>query len=318
MKNLALFITILFGSFIFANGRQTNPTPQATPNPAQEARNIIRRNERLEMMRNRETTNANQGFLQQIFLQSIQPLYRKPTKEELKSLAPNAEDVRKYAEFLKQSNTGITRLAADFGCAENTKIVVATPDCLRYTMPGAGSSFSFRINNYRIRRLADLTFTNNGFQTTGVMLHGILVNLGDVSLEQISLNTKGAKFLTDFVPTTEYEKALEIEQQLIAGIENDGFSYGSGLNAQENATYILRSIAYRGTFLRAVQSVAYNELNFDKRKDILVAFRVIRQDADGSITILWKQLESKKSPKLKRERRNRRNVRENNLVAGAK
>lgn len=316
MKYLALFITVLCSSFIFANGQQTNPTPQNTPNPAQET---IRRNEvvnrRFEAMRNGGNRTVNRSFLQQIFLQSIQPLYRKPTREELQTLAPNTEDVRKFATFLKQPNTGMTRLAADFGCAENTKIVVATQNCLKYTMPGAGSSFSFRVKNYRIQRLADLTFTKNSFQTTGVMLHGILVKLGDVSLEQVSLNTKSVKFLTDFAAANEYEKALELERQLIIGIENDGFSYGSGLNAHENATYFLRSIAYRGTFMRAVQSVAYNELDFDKRKDILVAFRVIRRDADGSITILWKELESKKSPKLKRQRQNRRNVRENNLVA---
>ena len=262
--------------------------------------------------------NMNPAMLQQIFLNSIQPLYRKPTKEELQTLAPNAEDVRKYAEFLKQSNTGITRLVVDFGCAANPSIVVATPNCLKYTMPGAGSSFSFRTNNYRIRRLADLTFTGGSFQTTGVLLHGILVNLGDISLEQISLSTNGIKFLTDFVPATEFEKAAETERQLIAGIENGGFSYYSGLNAVENATYILRSIAYRGMFPQAVQNVAYNELAFDKRKDVLVIFRVIRKDTDGSITILWKEMQDKKSPKIKRERENRRNVRENKLVAETK
>lgn len=322
MKKLALFITIVFGSFVFANGQQATPVPQYTPDTAREIRERIQReqqsNRRFDTLRNGGNRNINNGLLQKIFLDSIQPLYRKPTEEELKTLAPNAEDVRKFAAFLKQSNTGITRLAQDFGCAENTSIVVATPNCLLYTMPGAGSSFSFRTNNYRIRRLADLTFTNNSFQTTGVLLHGILVNLGDISLEQISLNTKGIKFLTDFATTGDLKKAAEIERQLVIGIEKDGFMYRSGTVAQENATYLLRSIAYRGTSMRAVQNVAYNELDFDKREDVLIALRVIRKDSDGSITILWKELESKKSPKIKREKQERNKAGENNLVANTK
>jgi len=65
--------------------------------------------------------------------------------------------------------------------------------------------------------------------------------LGDVSLEQISFQTKGVKFLLDFPPTIEYEQAIETERRLIAGIEQDGFVYRSGLAAEENKTYFLFS-----------------------------------------------------------------------------
>ncbi len=317
MKKIAFLVGIFFGGFVFANG-QANPA-QPTPNPAQEVKDMVRRNEqinrRFDSMRNGGNRTFAQGEMRDIFFQRIIPLYRKPTKAELKLLAPNAEDVKKYAAFLKPSNTGITKLAADFGCAENPSVVVATPDCLIYTMPGAGSSFSFRVKNYRIRRLADLTFAKNSFLTTGVLVHGILVNLGDVSLEQVSLETRGVKYLLDFAPAVEFQKAAETERELVAGIEKDGFSYRNGLAAEANATYFLRSIAYRGFSMRAVSGIAYNELDFDRREDIFIAFRIIRQDADGSLTILWKELDSKKSPRLKREKRERNNVRESNFTA---
>ena len=323
MKKLACLAVLLFGGFIFTNGQQTTstPNPVATPNSTAEIRERLRREQqidrRFDTLKNGGRGSVNQGYARQIFFESIVPLYRKPTKEELEILAPNAEDVKKYAAFLKQSGTGITKLAVDFGCGVNPNIVVASADCMKYSMPGAGSSFSFRINNYRIRRLADLTFTNNSFQTTGVLSHGILVNLGDIFLEQVSLDTKGVKFLLDFAPTSEYQQASEMERQLIAGIEKDGFSYRSGLAANENQTYFLRSIAYRGASMRAVQGVTYNELDFDKREDIFIAFRIIRKDEDGSVTILWKELDSKKSPKIKREKEET-NVRENNLAANTK
>jgi hypothetical protein len=53
---------------------------------------------------------------------------------------------------------------------------------------------------------------------------------------------------------------------------------------------------------RAVRGISYNELDFDKRRDVIVAFRVVRMDPDGSISILWKQLADGESPKLNQER----------------
>ena len=96
-----------------------------------------------------------------ILQRNVEPLYRKPSREELKAVAPKPELIEKFAEFLRQPNPGLTKLIKDAGCAENTKVVVATAGCLRYTMPGAGSSYSFRVKNYRIARLADLIYTGD-------------------------------------------------------------------------------------------------------------------------------------------------------------
>mgnify|MGYP000944365614 CR=1 FL=1 len=318
MKNSVLSAIFLLFGFVFVNGQQTNPTPTYSPVPTPDVRVIIRNqqeaNRRFDGLRNGRNSNVDTFRLRQIFFQTIEPLYRKPTREELNLLAPNSADMAKYADFLKQSNTGITRLIIDLGCADNPNVVSANPHCLKYTMPGAGSSFSFRTNTYRIRRLADLTYSKDGFHTTGIWLHGVLVNLGDVPLEQISLMTKGVKFISDFAPVSDYKQAAETERQISAGITNDGFLYGGALAVQEDATYILRSIAYRGSVMRAVQSIAYNELDFDKRKDILVTFRIIRKD-DESITILWKEINSKKSPKIEIEDEEENKPKQNNLVA---
>ncbi len=226
------------------------------------------------------------------------PLYRKATRDELRKIAPNPQLFQKYAAFLKQSDTGLTRLAADAGCADNARVVVATDECLKYTMPGAGSAYSFRIDNYRIPRLADIIFTDNTFQASGVLLHGIFVNIGNVPLENVNLQTKGLKFLVDFEPEGDYQKAKVIADDLVKGIEKDGFIYRRGLYAQDDATFVLRSIAYSGKYFRAAKNITYNEFSFDKRRDIIVAFRIVERRNDGSVTILWKELENKKSPKI--------------------
>lgn len=235
-----------------------------------------------------------------ILQRNIEPLYRKSSKKELKAVAPNPELFEKYAEFLRQKYAGLTKLIGDSGCADNTKIVVATEECLKYTMPGAGSSYSFRTDSYRIPHLADLLFTDNSFQASGVLLHGIFVNIGDIPLNEVTLKTNGLDYLVNFQPEPDYEKAKVIADKLVEGIERDGFLYRRGLYAKENTTFVLRSIAYDGKYFRVVKGVTYNEFAFDKRRDLIVVFRIVDKDEASSVTILWKILADKKSPRVKK------------------
>jgi hypothetical protein len=246
------------------------------------------------------TDVSNQAVRRLSILQRyIEPLYRKPSKEELKIIAPKPELVKKFGEFLLQPNTGLTKLINDTGCAENTKIVVATNDCLKYTMPGAGNSYSFRVKNYRIPRLADLVFTDNSFQAAGVLVHGIIVNVGDVPLDKIGLQSDGVSFLAAFQPEVNYDNARTIDRKLIAGIRQNGFLYRRGLYAAENTTFVLRSIAYDGKYFRAINGVTYDEFEFDNRKDVIVAFRIVERDSKGNVTIIWKELQKKDAPVIK-------------------
>lgn len=308
MKNFLLFFGLFLLGVSNAFAQDTNPTPQNTP--------VVDNPNRTVQTRRPNRTVApgvlseNVALRQMILQISVQPLYRKPTKEELKTIAPASELLKKFNDFLRQDNTGLFKILADTGCAGNTGIVVAKEDCLKFTMPGAGNSFSFRTNNYRLRRLADLTFSGKSFHVTGVLMHGIMVNIGDVPLENVTLQTIGLKFLNEFQPSDDFEKAKEIDIQLIKGVSKDGFLYSRTLDSAENKTYVLRSIAYNGKVMRSARGIPYNELDFDKRKDVTIAFRVVRRDADGSLTILWKELSRRNAPKFKKIK-----IKENKFVA---
>lgn len=312
MKNLLLIFCLVLtpGIAVKTQTPPAPPVPRVTPNQSEQReqmRQEIRRRENVnrQFERLRNLGSDDYGMTRTVspgLIQSINELYRKPTKKEMALLAPADEDKRKYADFLLTPNTGLIKLAADKGCAENAKIVVATADCLALSMPGAGNSYSFRRRSYGIARLADVTFTENSFQATGKRLHGIFVNIGDVPLQQVGPQTRGVGFLTDFKPEAEFERAKAIDRQLSHGIKKDEFVYRRALRALDDTTYVLRSIAYRGTYMRAVSGLTYNELDLDKRFDVTVAFRIVRRHDDGAVTILWKQMAKQNSPKTKREK----------------
>jgi hypothetical protein len=232
----------------------------------------------------------------------IAPLYRKPTNKEMVAVAPSSRVLNQYSTFLNAPNTGVFRLVPDAGCASSDKVINASEECLKYTLPGAGNSFSFRAESHRIRHLADITLIGDKLKITGIFMHGMMADVGTVPIDSVSLNSPGMKFVSGFEPSTTADGAIEVDCTLSRGVEQDGFRYAKEVTARENSTYVLRSVAYRGSLVRSVRGVAYNELDQDNREDIIVAFRIVERGNDGSVTIVWKQLADLESPKIKMPR----------------
>ena len=319
---IAGFVLLLFSFVNAAAQTQSTPKPQPTPNPREEMQR------RQDAERARRTTadsfrnlknlsdRANRGReVPRAVANDIQALYRDPTKKELKILRPLDVDLTKYAEFLRERKTGIVRLVEDAGCGDGIKVIAASGPCLEYPMPGNGSSYSFREANYRLARLSDIKFVNGNLVVTGILQHGILTGIGDVELDGVTINTEGLEYLKNFQPAKDLAQAIEIGRELGAEQKRDGHQYSPALRAAAGMTYALRSVAYRGNVYRAINGYVYDELDFDERSDIIVAFRIVRMHGDGSITILWKELSAKESPKLKRERNEPSNVEKNRMVA---
>jgi hypothetical protein len=235
---------------------------------------------------------------QRIVQQYATQFYRKPTEKELAAVAPRADLVVKWASFLKLPNTGIIKLLPEAGCGENVTVISASENCLQFTMPGGGSSYSFRADRYRVRHLADLTNIDGILRTTGLLMHGILVDIGDQQIDDLNLNSDGLRFLVEFKPVFDLNEARRVDARLLNGVESDGRKYGRSVRAAENTTYAMRTVAYRGKIVRSVHGAAYNELDFDRRRDIIVVFRVEEVSRDGAVTLVWRQLADVESPKL--------------------
>ncbi len=223
-------------------------------------------------------------------------LRTRPSREQKRKLQPNPQDMAKYAGFLEQPRTGIFRLMPDVGCTENVNVIRADAVCLNY-IPES-SYYSFREKEHTIEMLADIRLRNGFLISDGILSQGIMVNLGDVELEKLAPAAEGFGFLTNFAPHTEGIEAQKQYLEMMRGVKVGGYEYKKAHSSVENTTYALRVVAYRGNVFRSFRGYRFDVLGGDKRIDLTIAFRVIRKDADGSVTLLWKEIERRNAPRL--------------------
>jgi hypothetical protein len=231
--------------------------------------------------------------------QFVAPLYRKASNKELEAIAPDSAIRQQYAALTSRPGSGMFRLVSDAGCSTNYKVVSAKDECLKYSMPGSGSSYSFRTDGYRVRQLADITFRDNSFYITGLFMHGFIAKVENTAFESVNLATPGLGFVSAFKPSISADDVHEIDAKLGQGVEQDGSLFSKNIPAEKDGVYVLRAVAYRGKVVRSAAGIRYNELDYDKREDLVVAFKVVDIAADGSVTIVWKTLAEKDAPKIK-------------------
>ena len=212
-----------------------------------------------------------------------------PNDSEKALLAPAIEIEQKFADFLRLPDTGLIRMYPPL-----RRRVISVADLATGRRPGFGmyaSLYSFSkakhgngLNGYVDPRLgwAELRLLNGRFITgfTGEAL-GVLVALGDVPLEAVTPETYGVTGLTNITPPADYFEAANLSRRNRAGFALERFRYGSSLPVAENMTYVLRSTS-------------------NKRADILVGFRVVRVDENGSVTLIWHKLKIYPKPAWRR------------------
>ena len=304
----ASLVAVFMLSGVLVSVAQSERPPQPTPTPyLGRAETGLEKTRRLD----REHTRIEQQTFKNLYGQgsfkssnrawrnAMLTMYRKPKKSEMQAVSADEELRRKYGSLLSDKSAGIIRLLPTSACSKDGKVVSTSDKCLKYPFPGAGASYSFRFRNYRIRRLADLTLVGNALIARGVLTGAIFVELGHIPLEQLTLDSPGVGYLVDYKPVSTATEALDSARMYAKGVENGGFLYGRGVYFSEGTTVVLRSIAYRGQYLRSVAGIVYNELDFDKRRDVIVAFKVVRVAGDGSVTLLYKILSDRKAQKLK-------------------
>lgn len=76
------------------------------------------------------------------------------------------------------------------------------------------------------------------------------------------------------------------------------YFYVKSVPIKSDQTYVLRSIAYKAKVWQQRGAFKVDILDGDKRDDVLTAFRVVGVNEDGSVNLLWREIERKPAPKL--------------------
>lgn len=149
---------------------------------------------------------------------------------------------------------------------------------MKYALISPGANFLKRASpsdelvgvSYEITEWSEIGLQNGtflvGFARRSL---GFVGSLGDVPLEAVTLDSKEVSYLHTFVPSTAYQEIIAQGDESIRRLRAGGFLYSSTIAALADNTYVLRSTT-------------------SGKADLLVAFRVIREEADGSLHILWK------------------------------
>lgn len=243
---------------------------------------------------------------------------------EERFLEPAEADRLQYAEFLREPNTGLIRLLPrekyDLNVQQSSSRVMLDPGSFSRTQTsdlpqgqmvtegasvrtadndvpkrffeintpgntglsirGGGSYYSFALKTHEYGFGSDIQLAQGLLQTGFAGSdYGLMVNLGDVPLENVDLRSPEANVLASYKPASQLEQARQEYRRAAQGAEIAGLEVKSRLPLHANSTYLLRAMNYR-------------------RTDVLVAFRVVRVDSDGSATILWKLLKKYPAPQL--------------------
>lgn len=232
---------------------------------------------------------------------TIDPFGTEISKEQRKKLSVGPEEAMRHARVLSMPDSGIFRLVPDPGCFENPRIVKAAAKCLE-AVP-VSPFYSFRKRDHVAEAFADIRLSKGNLITDPVRSQGLMAVLGEMPLEEVSLETNGISFIRDYVPKTLSGEVQRQFDQLASGLRSGGFVYGKAFPAVEGNTYALRVVAYRGSMMRSYRGFRVDLMSGDRRFDILVAFRIVGRDDKGALTIVWRQLERKSAPTLKIQRR---------------
>jgi hypothetical protein len=195
----------------------------------------------------------------------IDSLYNELKEKEALFLAPSDGDRAAYSDFLTRRDTGICRL-------------MAKPDYNDKLIRGGGAFYSFTRFSNDYDSDAQLGLGDGRF-SSGFAGYGYMTDLGDVPLEALTAEHPAVRDLAALV-TPSAEPDARIEQRRSGeGLKLGDHLFTHSTGASVDNTYILRCVRYG-------------------QSDTLVVFRVVRQDDDMSLILIWKILNRFPTPQL--------------------
>jgi hypothetical protein len=200
----------------------------------------------------------------------IESLREQIKAREAVLLAPSNEDRKAYAELIAQG-AGLVRLLP----REKWDGKLSTR--------GGGAYYSFTRLTHEYGYGSDISLEQDmlsvGFAGADF---GFMVNLGDAPVETVTAETEAVRFMASYATPSNEPDARKAQRQFMhRPVFKDGeWTYQNRLPVSVGSTYALRSVNYEDS-------------------DVLVVFRVVRKDADGSVTLVWKILQKYSKPSLR-------------------
>ena len=285
--NLAISVW-LFASSITGLAQEKTPPPTKTvQNIYAEAENLARESQ--DRLNNQQARGRGDQFMRDVkeslalradskTLLSEDLLF----SSERKLLEPAAELRKQYETLLSQPGTGIFKLLLEERSTANGAVSVEELKDKKpvLSLLGGGAYYSFTKRKHDPNEWVDIAILNGTLKTglAGSCL-GVMTIIGDVPLEMVKPDSYGVDHLNKFMPPTDFSTASNRFSQNATGYEVEGLIYKSAMPIVLNQVYVLRSTLYQ-------------------RGDQLIAFRIIQQDKDGALTVVWKKLNSYPKSKL--------------------
>jgi hypothetical protein len=202
-------------------------------------------------------------------------------KQKIEAVKKESDDIEKI--ILQPDRQDLTAAAQEEGNVGVFRILPREKyDKDVFKVRGGGAFYSFTNGSHSYDSTPQISLEQNfllvGFYGAS---YGFLTDLGETQLSKIDEKTKGVNLLANYQPPLELPKA-RLEQEKARGFEAENVAYKNRLPAIVGHSYVVRAISY-------------NEA------DVLVAFKIFRKDADGSLIIFWKLLENFEKPLLARK-----------------
>jgi hypothetical protein len=214
---------------------------------------------------------------------SAQTRSREDILKELE--AKRTELIALEKSFLSPSDSDREANAASLGGSDTGLIRLMPRDKYdqKLLTRGGGAYYSFARSNQEYGYGSDIAL-ESGMLSVGFAGadYGMLLNIGDIPLDQASEH-RATRALLDYTPPTKEADIRVQQRQVYNGIELGGFNFKSRSSARVSNTYLLRSIS-------------------PERSDIALVFRVVREDTDGSFILVFKVLKKFPTPDMERNK----------------
>lgn len=219
------------------------------------------------------------------------------------SLATNKDVIAPYERLLNDKNFKMLRLFESFECdAKTLKVTQNSQICNSLSGGGGNAFFSFRKGLYGYRDLSDIEFSNGEIVASGELNKGMLIDLGPIPIESVDLSNPAILAIKKVEHWRSFKEPRQYIVQKSKEIVVDGFTFLPKVESKPGHTFVGRFIAYNADWMEFYYNIkGLGARVDDRRKDVIIVFRVLSIEKDGGPVVIWRELASADSPKLRAE-----------------